>query len=240
MAPWCGDDARRFQEAPRAPGRGDGRRGGGARRRVGREELDVNARTDEELLLAWRAGDEAAGNELFDRHFDAVFRFLRHKAEAAVEDLVRQTFLACLSSPDAIPAGVGLRAGLLAVARRQLYGHLHSVRGRETPIDFTRASLQSLGAIPDRGARQRDDALARAAMARLPLEQQIALELYYFEEMPASEVAAVLGATEDAVRDHVTRALGEVRAQIAALGPTQAIAELTLRRLDAITAGRAP
>ncbi len=35
--------------------------------------------SDYDLLDAWRAGDAAAGNELFDRHFDSIYRFLRSK-----------------------------------------------------------------------------------------------------------------------------------------------------------------
>ena len=42
--------------------------------------------TDFELLDAWRGGDRVAGNELFERYFDAVFRFFRNKVSAAEVD----------------------------------------------------------------------------------------------------------------------------------------------------------
>lgn len=32
----------------------------------------MSARDEADLLVAWRGGDAAAGNELFDRYFDAL------------------------------------------------------------------------------------------------------------------------------------------------------------------------
>ena len=55
---------------------------------------------DRELLEAWRGGDEAAGRALFERHFDAIFRFFRAKLPEAAEDLTQQTFLGCLKGKE--------------------------------------------------------------------------------------------------------------------------------------------
>ncbi|MDD9967022.1 MAG: RNA polymerase subunit sigma-70, partial [Myxococcales bacterium] len=41
---------------------------------------------DMELLDAWRSGDEGAGKRLFERHFDAMYRFFRSKVERGAED----------------------------------------------------------------------------------------------------------------------------------------------------------
>lgn len=38
------------------------------------------------LLDAWRAGDDRAGNELFERHFDSIHRFFDRKV-STVSDL---------------------------------------------------------------------------------------------------------------------------------------------------------
>ena len=46
------------------------------------------AESDYDLLDRWRGGDEAAGQELFARHFDSVYRFFFNKAEDAVDDLI--------------------------------------------------------------------------------------------------------------------------------------------------------
>ncbi|MCH9683177.1 MAG: hypothetical protein K0V04_17210 [Deltaproteobacteria bacterium] len=41
--------------------------------------------TDFELLDAWKGGDKAAGNALFQRHFDSVCRFFRSKVGEGVD-----------------------------------------------------------------------------------------------------------------------------------------------------------
>lgn len=46
--------------------------------------------TDVELLEAWRGGDRRAGEQLFERHFDAVSRFFRNKLEFGVDDLIQR------------------------------------------------------------------------------------------------------------------------------------------------------
>ncbi len=42
---------------------------------------------DAEALEAWRAGDQAAGRILVDRHFAAIYRFFANKLGAEVDDL---------------------------------------------------------------------------------------------------------------------------------------------------------
>jgi DNA-directed RNA polymerase specialized sigma24 family protein len=49
------------------------------------------------------------------------------------------------------------------------------------------------------------------ALQRIPVDYQIALELYYWEDMTAPELAATLGLTEPAVRSRLRRALELLR-----------------------------
>src|SRR5690606_17645112 len=53
--------------------------------------LDETA--DRELFEAWRTGDRAAGQQLIERHYDAIVRFFRTKAGPQTDDLVQRTFL---------------------------------------------------------------------------------------------------------------------------------------------------
>ncbi|MCA9682084.1 MAG: RNA polymerase subunit sigma-70, partial [Myxococcales bacterium] len=54
--------------------------------------------TDAELFESWSRGDARAGSELFDRHFAAIARFFRNKVTHDFEDLIQQTFTACLEA----------------------------------------------------------------------------------------------------------------------------------------------
>ena len=44
--------------------------------------------SDADLLLAWSGGDRRAGNELIERHFAAVYRFVCAKLDDGTDDLV--------------------------------------------------------------------------------------------------------------------------------------------------------
>jgi RNA polymerase sigma-70 factor (ECF subfamily) len=60
----------------------------------------------------------------------------------------------------------------------------------------------------------------RDALARIPLDDQIALELAYLEGMPGRDVARVLGIGENTVRSRLARAKERVRAALAELAAT--------------------
>jgi RNA polymerase sigma-70 factor (ECF subfamily) len=170
---------------------------------------------DETLLLTrWRAGDKRAGSMLFDGHFDAVWRFFAGKVSGDVEDLVQQTFLACVNRRDHIRPELGFRPYLFATARSKLYDHLR--KQAQTPeIDGGTVSLVDLGVTPSTILSEREDEIVvMNALRQLPLELQIALELYYFESMRGPALADVLGVPEGTVRSRLRRGLQLLRTKV--------------------------
>lgn len=57
------------------------------------------------------------------------------------------------------------------------------------------------------------DAL-RAALARLPLRQRIAVALYYLDDRSVADVAAIMGVSEGTVKRHLFRAREELRSAL--------------------------
>jgi RNA polymerase sigma-70 factor (ECF subfamily) len=164
-------------------------------------------RSDFELLDAWRAGDTRAGNELFRRHFDSVCRFFRNKVGDGVEDLIQKTFLACVRSRDAFRKQGSFRAYLFTIARHELYHHLKKRDREEKRIDPDADSVAHLGPGPSTvAARRAEQRILLDALRQLPLNLQIALELYYWEDMSAAELATVLELPEGTVRSRLRRA----------------------------------
>ena len=175
---------------------------------------DPNERDDTELLEAWRAGDEAAGSALFHRHFDAVRRFFANKIADGVDDLVQQTFTACVSKKDGIHGKQGVRAYLYAVARSKLYDELGR-RARTPAFRGDSVSLADLGIAPSQALREREDLqLVVQALRHLPMDLQIALELYYIEGVKGPDLSVALGVPEGTVRSRVRRALQLLRTRI--------------------------
>jgi RNA polymerase sigma-70 factor (ECF subfamily) len=135
---------------------------------------------DLELLAAWRDGNVAAGNQLFRRHFDSIYAFFRGKLGDDVEDVLQQTFLACVEGKDRID-GASFRSYLFGVATRRLFDLLRARYRAGRAVSFSEVSLAD-SARPERSGRaQRARALLQAALREIPLDAQIALELAYWE-----------------------------------------------------------
>ena len=79
--------------------------------------------SDGELYAAWAAGDQRAGERLFERHYDGVARFFRNKAGEHWPELCQQTFLTCIEVRDNFRRDGSFRSFLFGIAYRQLYRH---------------------------------------------------------------------------------------------------------------------
>ncbi|MFO7562317.1 MAG: sigma-70 family RNA polymerase sigma factor [Enhygromyxa sp.] len=163
--------------------------------------------TDEELLAAWGQGDRAAGSELFTRHYSTVRRFFANKADDAAEDLIQQTFASCVAGRARFEGRSSFRTYLLGIARNLLRQHWEARRGRGQHIDIEEVSLAELGAGPSTLiSRDRDHRRLLDALRQVPLEQQIILELYYWEGLSGSALGEALGVGEDTARSRLRRA----------------------------------
>ena len=58
---------------------------------------------------------------LFEQHFDAVYRFFATKISDGIEDLVQDTFVACIESRERLLAATSARAFILGTARHILW-----------------------------------------------------------------------------------------------------------------------
>jgi len=170
--------------------------------------------SDQDLLAGWRAGDLAQGDALVTRYWASIARFFRSKIGDDGADLISQTFLACVENKDAIEH---VKAFLFAVARRRLADHLRA--RAKAPIDLAMSSIADLGPGPvtELGARERKELLL-AGLAKIPIDDQIALELAYFEGMEGDDIARVLEINANTVRSRLSRARDKLRAALAELG----------------------
>lgn len=174
--------------------------------------------TDVELLEAWRDGDKAAGSTLVKRHYRALHRFFATKAHAHCEDLIQETFLASIEAKEAFRGESSFRAYLFGLARFQLLTYYRKMQ-RIRQIDFTTSTVRDLATSPTGElARNQEQHLLRLALTRVPVDQQIALELTYWEGLATPEIARVLEIPENTVYSRVRRAKAHLREALIALG----------------------
>lgn len=130
---------------------------------------------------------------------------------------MQQTFVACVEARDAFRGESSFRAYLFGLARLQLYTY-YRANSRRQSLDFTTASAQDLGMSPTGLCAQREEAqLLTLALQRVPLEQQITLELTFWEGLTAPEIATVLDIPEDTVYSRLRRAKERLRKALAVL-----------------------
>lgn len=170
--------------------------------------------SDLELFASWRAGDNGAGGALIKRHFAALHRFFANKARGHEEDLIQTTFVACVETRDAFRGESSFRTYLFKIARSQLFTHYRKAF-RKADIDFTTTSVCDLATSPSGALLRREEQdLLERALQNVPVDQQIALELTYWEELAAPDIAEVLGIPENTVYSRLRRAKGHLREAI--------------------------
>jgi RNA polymerase sigma factor (sigma-70 family) len=163
------------------------------------------------LLDRWRGGDQRAGEELFGRHFADVFRFFEHKVGLEADDLAQRTFLACVASRDRFRGQSSFRTYVFAIARNELYSHLRA-RPKGELIDFEATSIAELvTSAGSRLDRARTAEALRAVLRELPAEQQLLLELHYWHDLDAGQLAEVFDVPPGTVRVRLLRARNALR-----------------------------
>lgn len=159
------------------------------------------------LLDQWCAGDASAGNKLFKQHFQTLYRFFERKTDREVDDLVQETFLQALKSRDSFRRQSTFRTYLIAIARHVLFGHWRKVATNRPTIDFDDVSIASLSTTAgSRLARDQDHARLQAALQSLPVDQQLLLELFYWEDMEREQLAEVFDVETATIGSRLFRA----------------------------------
>ena len=168
--------------------------------------------TDMMLFERWQEGDGSSGQRLLRRHFDSIHRFFASKIDRDVEELVQNTFLACVKSRDRFQKKSSFRTYLFAIARRQLFRHFRDYYGKGRDIDFGVTSIADLDTgLGTKLVHSEERALLARALSTLPVNQQLLLELYYWEEMNTGQLAEVFEVSPSTVSTWLFRARAALR-----------------------------
>ena len=193
---------------------------------------------DAALLEAWSRGDLAAGTALFERHYLSIARFFHNKVnEAAYQDLIHETFLACQKSAARFRGQASFRSYLFGIAHNVLAGHLRQLtrhRQRLAPdMDLEELPAVSFGLLPIAAMEQREEQrLLLEALRRIPLHHQLALELHYWEALTAAEVGEVLGIPLGTAKTRLRKGRVYLEAQLRKLAHSPETLQSTLDNLE--------
>lgn len=175
---------------------------------------------DGDLLVAWRAGDRSAGKALFDRYYDPIARFFHSKLAHGADDLVQETFAACVAGNARLRETASFRSYLFAIAHNLLREHLRRRRPTDDAVDIgEERTLHDLSpSASTRFAAAEDQRLLLEALRRVPLNYQLIIELRFWEAMSTAEIAEVMNTPAPTARSRLRRALELLEEALLQLG----------------------
>ncbi len=192
---------------------------------------------DLQLLERWRAGDQRSGAALVSRYMGPLSRFFRNKLRNPEDanDLVGETMLACTKAKTIIE-GPDFRRYVFGVAFNQLRKHYRTgtKRGRELD-DFADICVGDRDdpASPVTLIAQRDEVkLLVRALRKIPLNQQLVLEMASFEGLSAPEIAKITGTPEATIYTWQRRGKQRLAAVMRELAESSELYDSTLSGLD--------
>ncbi len=168
---------------------------------------------DGEWMQRFRAGDELALRQAFDRYGGMVQRvgMLRLGNHHDAEELVQQVFVRAWKGRDGFnPERGSLGAWLLGIARRL-------IADRYASLDRDRKVISAAESIapPATDVKSADRVVDRVVVGnelnRLPPEQRMVLRLAFYGDLSHSEIAATTGLPVGTVKSHIRRALIQLR-----------------------------
>jgi RNA polymerase sigma-70 factor (ECF subfamily) len=171
------------------------------------------------VLVAHARGDRDSFAALYDRYFDAIYRycFVRLGSAERAEDAAHQVFVRALEAVDRYREVGRFRSWLFTIA--------HNVVATELTTRSPVGSAEIVNFVVDPAAGPEAVALAamelhalRAALSRLPTDQRQVIELR-LAGLTGREIAHELGRSHEAIKMLQQRALARLRATLVAAEP---------------------
>jgi len=194
-----------------------------------RYNVEAMARSDVQLMLDVKAGDDASFELLLRKYRSPLVNYLGRMMgdSATAEDLAQEVFLRIYRARSQYAPSAKFTTWIFRIAtnlalnarRDGRYRRLEvSIQEGSHPEDDDARVLQ----IPDTrpGAEQhlmaRDRAaLIRRAVEELPEKQRAAVLLHKYEEMDYDQIAAILNCSESALKSILFRAYETLRVKLA-------------------------
>lgn len=161
---------------------------------------------DAELVAAWLSGDRAAGEALLRRYYASVRRFFDLRLPHLADDLTQQVFVAVAEQAGVLREGAAFKPYLFGIARHLLLRHFRKQGRHERAVRVAQEDSMARTSLSVVAARREDEVLLLMAKSTLPIDLQIAVDLYYWEEMSTAAIATVLQTNASTIGSRLARA----------------------------------
>ncbi|MEW6321329.1 MAG: sigma-70 family RNA polymerase sigma factor [Acidobacteriota bacterium] len=178
-----------------------------------REPSDPN---DEDLMLAYQAGDRGAFDQLYYRYARPIYNFFRRSAGRPdrAEDLCQKTFLKLHIARQRYRPEAPFRHWIFTIARNVLRDDARE-RRRRPAIEVASAEEQAPPAPRSNRCETMDVGLMiTEALGTLPLSQREVLVLNRYQGMNYAEIGAILGISENAAKQRAFQGMQTLRRRL--------------------------
>jgi len=189
------------------------------------------ARTDVQLMLEVKAGDEQSFELLLRKYRIPLVNFLYRMVRdtAVAEDLAQEVFLRVYRAREQYAPSAKFTTWMFRIATNLALNSVRDNRHRQMEISMDQSvdtgedELPGLE-VPDRTPSVEQELVARSrsemivkAIHRLPEKQRAAVLLHKYQELDYDEIARVLECSESALKSLLFRAYESLRVELAPL-----------------------
>ena len=163
---------------------------------------------DADLLRRIGAGDRAALKALYERHSDALYKFLRYRLRDPFEaaDVMQDVFLEIWRAAGRFEGRSAARTWMFGIARNRAVDRMR--RGvREVTAHEPDTEIADEAPDPEAVVVAASDAArVRDCIARLSDTHRSAIHLAFYEELPYGEIAAIEGVPLGTIKTRILHA----------------------------------
>jgi RNA polymerase sigma-70 factor, ECF subfamily len=168
----------------------------------------LNGQSDQSLIKAVAAADQAAMRTLYLRHNASVFRFIARLLNDAgrAEDLVSEVFIDVWSQAAHFQGRSQVSTWILSIARHKALSALLAQRRRRVAeIDDTAVELiEDTSDSPEQMILVQDcNAQLRTCLALMSREHREIIDLVYYREKTVDEAAEIIQMSKNTVKTRV-------------------------------------
>jgi len=164
--------------------------------------------TDEELMVLYQNGSEAAFQILYDRHSSKVFGFILSKVQnkEVATEIFQDVFTKIHKSKRLYNKSLPLLPWVFPITRNAVFDFLKRRSKIETATSIEK--IDEWAALEDQSEIGID---LHPSMLKLPTQQKLAIEMRYYDEKTFEEIAQTLNTSSMNIRQLVSRGLRRLK-----------------------------
>jgi RNA polymerase sigma-70 factor (ECF subfamily) len=173
-------------------------------------------RTDEELMLAYGAGDATAFEELYTKHRGPLFRFMLRQVRehGTAEELFQDVWYKVIGARERYRPEAKFSTWLFQIAHNRLTDHWRAQSHRPpVPEDaMARAEREPDPHTPDRQLSAFEERRRlQLALEELPPDQRETVLLRLEQDLSLEEIGAITGVGRETVKSRLRYAMDKLR-----------------------------